>query len=82
MPNKRNIWIIVKKLVLAASVYFLWQERNLRLFQRKKRTWEELRLAMEEMIKMKIASLKVMMSENVKEVYEIWGIDKCITRTD
>lgn len=37
MPNKMNIRIIVKKLMFAASVYFLWQERDLRHFQNKKK---------------------------------------------
>ncbi|GKD85226.1 reverse transcriptase zinc-binding domain-containing protein [Tanacetum coccineum] len=41
MPNKRNIWIIIKKITFAACVYHVWQERNTRIFQGVKKDWKE-----------------------------------------
>ena len=32
-PIKKSIWSILQRLLLGASVYILWQERNLRTFQ-------------------------------------------------
>ncbi|GJX09125.1 reverse transcriptase zinc-binding domain-containing protein [Tanacetum coccineum] len=42
LPNKRNIWIIIKKITYAACVYLIWHERNLRLFQGVKKDWKEI----------------------------------------
>ncbi|XP_071740843.1 uncharacterized protein [Rutidosis leptorrhynchoides] len=37
VPNKRKVNIIVSKILFGASIYFLWQERNSRLFKGKSR---------------------------------------------
>lgn len=71
MPNRRNIWIVVKKVVFAACVYFLWQERNLRQFQDSKREWDVLWKLIEETVKLKLSSLKVVKSNDVKEVFSV-----------
>ncbi|GKD58425.1 hypothetical protein Tco_1295934 [Tanacetum coccineum] len=68
-PFKKNIWTIVKKLVFAATTYFLWQERNIRLFQKVKRTEEELGKVIEEAIKIKLSGLRVTESSSVRELY-------------
>ncbi|GJW15676.1 hypothetical protein Tco_0019809 [Tanacetum coccineum] len=36
--GKNNIGNVVDKLILAASVYFIWQERNFRLFKNESRS--------------------------------------------
>ncbi|GJU96970.1 RNA-directed DNA polymerase, eukaryota, reverse transcriptase zinc-binding domain protein [Tanacetum coccineum] len=54
LPCKKNIWIVVNKLVFAATIYFLWQEKNIKQFQNVKRTWEELWKIIEENVKMKL----------------------------
>ena len=74
MPNRRNIWIVVKKVVFAACVYFLWQEMNLRKFQDSKREWDVLWKVIEDNVKLKISSMKVIKSTDVDEVFNIWGI--------
>ncbi|GJT37854.1 RNA-directed DNA polymerase, eukaryota, reverse transcriptase zinc-binding domain protein [Tanacetum coccineum] len=40
-PINKSIWIVLQSLVLGASVYALWQERNLRTFQGSNRSLEE-----------------------------------------
>nr|GEX47028.1 transposase (putative), gypsy type [Tanacetum cinerariifolium] len=70
LPFKKNIWTVVKKLVFAATTYFLWQERNMRLFHKVKRTEDELWKVIEETIKMKLSGLRVKESSNVKEAKE------------
>ncbi|XP_071694938.1 uncharacterized protein [Rutidosis leptorrhynchoides] len=37
LPAKNSATVLVSKLMFAASVYFIWQERNSRLFSQKKR---------------------------------------------
>ncbi|GKD44319.1 hypothetical protein Tco_1268964 [Tanacetum coccineum] len=41
-PNGYNIWSVVRRLVFAASVYCLWQERNSRIFRDEKKYLEKL----------------------------------------
>lgn len=74
MPNKQSIWIIVKKIVFATNVYFLWQERNLRLFQNCKRDWDTIWKAIQDNVKLKLSSLKVLKTAKFREVFDIWGI--------
>ena len=74
MPKKRNIWIILKKIVFAAVTYFIWKERNYRLFKEVKRPWEDLWKKIEEIVKLKLFSLRVAKSRDVKEVFDLWDI--------
>ena len=32
LPANNTIWSVIQRLVLGASVYYIWQERNVRLF--------------------------------------------------
>lgn len=81
MPNKRNIWLILRKIVFAAVTYFIWIERNSRLFKDVKRPWEILWKEIEETVKLKISGLKVADSRNVNEVYDLWGITGKLQKT-
>ena len=60
--------------------YFIWQERNFRLFRETKRPWEILWKEIEEVIKLKLSGLKVAESSNVTEVYDLWGITEYLAR--
>ncbi|GJR38332.1 hypothetical protein Tco_1214016 [Tanacetum coccineum] len=33
MLSKNTIWSVIQRLILGASIYFIWQERNFRLFE-------------------------------------------------
>ncbi|GJV37749.1 RNA-directed DNA polymerase, eukaryota, reverse transcriptase zinc-binding domain protein [Tanacetum coccineum] len=74
-PNK-NIWIVVKKLVFDVTIYFLWQERNIRLFQKVKRTEEDLWKVIEGNINMKLSGLRVTESSCVRE--KEWKFMDCL----
>ncbi|GJZ86601.1 RNA-directed DNA polymerase, eukaryota, reverse transcriptase zinc-binding domain protein [Tanacetum coccineum] len=53
MPNKRNIWIVIKKITFAACIYLIWQERNSRIFQGVHKDWKEVWGNIEGNVKMK-----------------------------
>ncbi|XP_071719592.1 uncharacterized protein [Rutidosis leptorrhynchoides] len=74
-PFSCNIWNIINRMVLAASVYFLWHERNCRLFRSEKRSEEEVCRLIQDFIKCKILTLKVKKSKVVNRAASIWGID-------
>ena len=80
MPKKKNIWVILRKIVFVDVAYFIWQERNFRIFKETRRPWEILWMEIEEFIKLKLSSLKVAESSNVTEVYDLWGITEYLIR--
>ncbi|GKE08939.1 hypothetical protein Tco_1412490, partial [Tanacetum coccineum] len=68
MPMNNNIWSIIRRLVCAAAVYFVWQERNKRMFGEEKKDSGELIKIGIESVRMKLMGLKVKDSRSVKEV--------------
>nr|GEU47326.1 reverse transcriptase domain, reverse transcriptase zinc-binding domain protein [Tanacetum cinerariifolium] len=56
---------VVDKLILAASVYYIWKERNWRIFKDKKRTVEYLIKQIKNSVKEKFLTMKVKNSKNV-----------------
>ncbi|GKA84481.1 hypothetical protein Tco_0806076 [Tanacetum coccineum] len=57
--GKNSIGNVVNKLVLAATVYFIWQERNLRSFRGESRSEEVVLNAICESVKSKLMSIRV-----------------------
>lgn len=37
-PFNKSIWSVLQRLLIGASIYYVWQERNLRIFQDKNRS--------------------------------------------
>nr|XP_043618991.1 uncharacterized protein LOC122590873 [Erigeron canadensis] len=71
---QNNISVIISKLVLAASVYNIWRERNLRIFKKEKRNEEELCRIIKDNVRFKLFALKVKMSKRVMEMAAIWNL--------
>ncbi|GJV92190.1 RNA-directed DNA polymerase, eukaryota, reverse transcriptase zinc-binding domain protein [Tanacetum coccineum] len=74
LPNNKNIWIIVRKLVFGAVVYFIWQERNKRIFQEEKREEKTLVQIIKETVWLRLADLVVKDSKTIKEVEDRWSV--------
>ncbi|GJR81101.1 RNA-directed DNA polymerase, eukaryota, reverse transcriptase zinc-binding domain protein [Tanacetum coccineum] len=55
--NKHSVWEVIKKLCHAAAVYYIWQERNLRLFNNSKREATDLFGIMIEELRAKMVSI-------------------------
>ena len=71
-----SIGSVIKRLVFAASVYQLWNERNNRIFKDKKQTCEEVFCKIVETVKYKLLGITVKESRAVEKVEEKWKI-KC-----
>lgn len=74
LKNGNNIWSAVRRLSLAAAIYYIWHERNQRLFRGDKKEAKELFDIICRTIQLKLMSLRVKNSEAVKKVASIWGI--------
>ncbi|GKA41366.1 RNA-directed DNA polymerase, eukaryota, reverse transcriptase zinc-binding domain protein [Tanacetum coccineum] len=74
MACNNSIRSIVRRLVFAASIYFIWNERNKRLFGNQKRSSKDILLSIINHIRMKLTSLKVKASPNIQAVSSEWQI--------
>ncbi|PWA73485.1 reverse transcriptase domain, Reverse transcriptase zinc-binding domain protein [Artemisia annua] len=72
----KNIGWIVRRLVFAACVYFLWQERNERIFRDNQNSSQEIYNKVVENVKYRLAGITVKDSSNVRKVEDKWMI-KC-----
>ncbi|GJW86813.1 RNA-directed DNA polymerase, eukaryota, reverse transcriptase zinc-binding domain protein [Tanacetum coccineum] len=79
-PSNNNIWRIIQRLIVSATVYFIWQERNKRIFQSEKRTPEVLCRNVEESIVSMLRALNVKKSNAVLIVAKVWGLNWCNNR--
>ncbi|GJV12806.1 hypothetical protein Tco_1354347 [Tanacetum coccineum] len=74
LPMNNNIWSIIRRLVIAAAVYYVWQERNDRLFKNEKRKSETIISTVKESIRLKLMGMRVKESRTVNEVEKIWNV--------
>ncbi|GJV97940.1 hypothetical protein Tco_1549517 [Tanacetum coccineum] len=54
--KRRSSHIVIAKLVVAASAYFIWQERNWRLFKKSKRTVNQIIECIKSAVRLKLLS--------------------------
>ncbi|XP_071689057.1 uncharacterized protein [Rutidosis leptorrhynchoides] len=73
-PYKRQIWSIITPIVIAAAVYFLWNERNNRIFKGIRRSEKDLSKLAQDYIRVKPLTLKVKRSIAVERAERIWEI--------
>ncbi|GJZ47562.1 RNA-directed DNA polymerase, eukaryota, reverse transcriptase zinc-binding domain protein [Tanacetum coccineum] len=73
--DNRSICGVIRKLCLAAGVYFIWEARNLRLFNNHKRDEKELFNIMCEDLRDKIVLIKVKNSKNVLQAEAVWNVN-------
>ncbi|GKB60968.1 sodium/hydrogen exchanger 6 [Tanacetum coccineum] len=73
-PVNKSIWSIIQRLVLGAVLYFIWQERNLRLFQGKGRNVDSLCCLIKDKVRYRLMSLRVKYSNQVAKAADIYGM--------
>ncbi|GJX12930.1 hypothetical protein Tco_0204688 [Tanacetum coccineum] len=71
-PFKNNIWGILQRLIIFAVVYYVWQERILRIFQHETRIVEVLCKCIEDNVEGMLRILKVKKTSAVLDVAKIW----------
>ncbi|XP_071714248.1 uncharacterized protein [Rutidosis leptorrhynchoides] len=74
VAHRRAARVVVTKLVFAATVYFVWQERNARLFNGKARSEEMLFQMVYSTIRLKLMSLRFKDSVHVHRIKNTWKI--------
>ena len=74
LPCNKSIMSVLRRVILAASVYYIWNERNKRLFGNEKRSYQDLMATIVNNVRWKLASLTVKKSTKVEEVSKAWQV--------
>ncbi|XP_022003143.1 uncharacterized protein LOC110900567 [Helianthus annuus] len=74
--NSRTLEHIICKIMVAASTYYIWQERNKRLFSPLQRSAEALSKTITDTVRLRIMGLKIGGQPNYKKIMERWLISK------
>ncbi|GJS75796.1 putative reverse transcriptase domain-containing protein [Tanacetum coccineum] len=72
-PINKSIWSILQRLLIGASIYFIWQERNVRMFQDKSRSVEALTCLIKDTVRLRIMSVSLNDSTQVSEATSLWN---------
>ncbi|GJU46389.1 reverse transcriptase zinc-binding domain-containing protein [Tanacetum coccineum] len=71
---KSNIWQILNKIILLATVYYIWNERNKRIFTKEIRSADDLIKDIQKCIANVLMSLSLKESGVVAMVAKLWGL--------
>ncbi|GJR64403.1 ankyrin repeat-containing domain, PGG domain protein [Tanacetum coccineum] len=72
--SKDEVKKVLDRLIVAATVYYLWQERNFRMFRNERRTADEVYKIIVNNVKDKLMSLRMKKSKAVLTVAANWGL--------
>lgn len=73
-PANNSIWSVVQRLVFGAAVYYIWQERNFRIFQNNFRTEENVFRIIVDTVRHKLMGLSIKKSREVDKFVDIWKL--------
>ncbi|PWA35854.1 reverse transcriptase zinc-binding domain-containing protein [Artemisia annua] len=82
MSKGNSVWNVFGKLVFAATVYHIWQERNLRIFNHGPRSVDKLVCNIYEAVRLKLMSLSIKHSRNSVKALAMWKIPKLDKQTE
>ncbi|GJX36126.1 hypothetical protein Tco_0247683 [Tanacetum coccineum] len=74
MAKMRYARSVISKLVFAASCYFIWQERNSRLFMKKKRSQDQIIDVIKSTVRLKLLSCIFKRTKHVQMLSHLWEL--------
>nr|GEV98206.1 hypothetical protein [Tanacetum cinerariifolium] len=81
LAKTRSARSVVAKLVFAASSYFIWQERNNRLFMKTTRTWDQVINIIKSTVRLKLLTCKFKKTKNVQMIIHLWKLPTSLIRS-
>lgn len=74
--SRKSVWSNIKRILLGAVAYYIWHERNLRLFKKGRRSVDQVFKIIYEVVRMKIMSFNLTNTSQSREAVDIWSIGK------
>lgn len=74
VKHNRSIKSIMSRILFAACVYFIWHERNKRLFTNEKNEAKEVSMNVINYMRLKLSSLTVRKTTQIENVCKNWGV--------
>ncbi|PWA74697.1 Phytosulfokine [Artemisia annua] len=71
-PASNTVWSMTQRLVFGAAVYFIWQEKNSRLFSGVERSEDSLFMIIVESVRMRLMGLNMKVTSDVINASVIW----------
>ncbi|PWA90162.1 Phytosulfokine [Artemisia annua] len=78
IPAKNSIWSVIQRLVWGAAVYYIWQERNVRLFGGYSRNEDELFKIISDAIRLRIMGMQLKVTPDVISASKAIGMDSLV----
>lgn len=72
IPINKSIWSVIQRLVLGASIYYIWQERNARIFGDQARSIDAVCDLIQKTVRLKFMGLGVKWSPQVMAGNVVW----------
>ncbi|GKD09221.1 hypothetical protein Tco_1188906 [Tanacetum coccineum] len=76
--KRRTTNSVVAKLVVAAATYYVWQERNWRLFKKGKRSPDQIVECIKSSVRLKLLSCKLKKSNNGERLARLWDLPEAV----
>ena len=73
LPAKNSIWSVIQRLVWGATIYYVWQERNIRLFGGNSRTEDVLFKIITKAVRFRIMGLQLKVTPDVINASKVWN---------
>ncbi|GJX97362.1 hypothetical protein Tco_0353160 [Tanacetum coccineum] len=78
--RRKTTHVVIAKLVVAASAYFIWQERNWRLFKKSKRSIDQVVSCISSSVRMKLLSCAFKRTTEGVLYARLWDLPNSIFR--
>lgn len=79
--HRRSIRCVISKLIFAAACYFIWQERNNRIFKNQKRSEAQVIDVIMTTVRFKLLSCSFKKTTNVEVLLDLWKLPKSLIRS-
>ncbi|GKE80612.1 hypothetical protein Tco_1550612 [Tanacetum coccineum] len=76
--KRRTTRSVIAKLVVAATAYYVWQERNWRLFKKGKRSSDQIVECILSTIRLKLLSCKLKKSKSGESLARLWDLPEAV----
>ncbi|GJX24650.1 RNA-directed DNA polymerase, eukaryota, reverse transcriptase zinc-binding domain protein [Tanacetum coccineum] len=80
IARRKTTHVVIAKLVVAASAYFIWQERNWRLFKKSKRSIDQVVACISSSVRMKLLSCAFKRTTEGVLYARLWDLPNSIFR--